>query len=122
MELFRNDSHGNNNPMNPPWRLTFTFLLFVACLYPLGVWLLLRFQSASPLMLTVGLATIGACTVCRRDLGSLGWRWGNWKDHYVSFLVPLVYVAVAYVGIWVVGIGGWYDNSFVEELRVGYCK
>lgn len=106
--------------MNPSWRITVAFLVLVVCLYPLGVWLLLRFQSASPLMLTVGLATIGACLVCSRDLGSLGWRWGDWQDQYLSYLVPLAYVAIAYAGIWVFGIGDWYDRSFVEELRAGY--
>jgi membrane protease YdiL (CAAX protease family) len=106
--------------MNPCWRITVTFLVLVACLYPLGVWLLLRLQSASPLMLTVGLATIGACLLCRRDLGSLGWRWGDWKYQHLSFLIPLAYVAIAYVMIWVLGLGDWYDKSFVEEVRTGY--
>jgi uncharacterized protein len=96
------------------------FLLLVVSLYPLGVWLLLRFQSASPLMLTVGLATVGACWVCGRDLGSIGWHWGSWKYQYQSFLIPLAYVAIAYAGIWGLGLGGWYSSSFVEELRADY--
>lgn len=100
--------------------MTAVFLLLVGGLYPLGVWLLLRFQSASPLMLTVGLATVGACLLCRRDLASLGWRWGDWKYQYQSYLIPLAYVAVAHAGIWALGFGGWYDTGFVEELRAGY--
>ena len=96
------------------------FLLLVVSLYPLGVWLLLRFQSATPLMLTVGLATVGACLVCGRDLGSLGWRWGAWKYHYQSYLIPLAYVAIAYAGIWALSLGGWYAGNFVEDLRAGY--
>jgi len=106
--------------MNSSWRITAAFLLLVVALYPLGVWLILRFQSASPLMLTVGLATVGACLLCGRSLGSLGWRWGDWKYHYQSFLIPLAYVAIAYVGIWGLGFGGWYASSFVLELREGY--
>jgi membrane protease YdiL (CAAX protease family) len=106
--------------LNSSWRITAAFLLLVISLYPLGVWLLLRFQSAIPLMLTVGLATVGACLVCGRDLGSLGWHWGSWKYQYQSFLIPLAYVSIAYVGIWGLGLGGWYCSSFVEELRAGY--
>lgn len=96
------------------------FILFVAGLYPLGVWLLLRYQSASPLMLTVGLATVGACLVCGRELSSLGWRWGNWKYQRQSYLIPLAYSTIAYVGIWGLSPGSWYGSSFVEEIRAGY--
>lgn len=101
-------------------RLALVFLGLVACLYPLGVWLLIRLQSASPLMLTVGLAAIGACLMCGRSLGSLGWHWGGWKYHSASYLIPLAYSSVAYAAIWGLGLGNWYDPGFVEELRSGY--
>ena len=106
--------------MNSSWRITVAFVLLVVVLYPLGLWLILRFQSASPLMLTVGLATVGACLVCGRGLSSLGWRWADWKYQYQSYLIPLAYVAIAYAGIWGLSLGGWYDSSFVEEIRSGY--
>lgn len=106
--------------MNNAWRITAVFLFLVAALYPLGLWLLLRFQSASPLMLTVGVAAIGACLICRRDLASLGWHWGEWKYQYQSYLIPLAYVAIAYAGIWALGLGGWYSAEYVEELRAGF--
>jgi len=106
--------------MKPSIRLVVAFIVLVICLYPLGIWLLLRFQSASPLMLTVGLATLGACAVCRHDLGALGWRWGDWDQQLLSFLIPLAYVTIAYGAIWITGVGGWYDAGFVEEVRAGY--
>ncbi len=113
-------NHGETSQKSDSWRIAAVFLLLVTCLYPLGVWLLLRFQRAAPLMLMVGLATIAACWICRRDLGSLGWRWGNWKYQWQSYLIPLAYVALAYAGIWVLGFGGWYDEAFVNELRADY--
>ncbi len=106
--------------MTGAWSITAVFLVFVAGLYPLGVWLLLRVQSASPLMLTVGLAAVGACLVCRRDLRALGWGWGEWKYQYHSYLIPLLYSFVAYLVIWGLSFGSWYDSGFVEELRAGY--
>lgn len=106
--------------MNPAWRITTTFLFLVACLYPLGVWLLLRFQSASPLMLTVGLAAISACWFCKRDLALLGWQWGDWRYQYMSYLIPLVYVAAAYTAIWNLCGGDWYDGQAVEQMRTEY--
>ncbi len=110
----------DNTSMDRSWRLIATFLLLVVGLYPLGVWLLLRFQSASPLMLTVGLATVGTCLVCRHNLRSLGWHWGDWRYYWQSFLIPLAYIALAYTGIWVFALGDWYSHSFVDELRDGY--
>ncbi|TVZ40053.1 CAAX prenyl protease-like protein [Alteromonadaceae bacterium 2753L.S.0a.02] len=107
-------------PGNSSWRIIAVFVLLLVALYPLGVWLLLRFQSASPLMLSVGLATVGACLVCGRKLDTLGWRWGNWTYHYQSYLIPLAYVAVAYAAIWSLAFGGWYATGFVETLREGY--
>ena len=106
--------------MNSSWRISFTFIALVAGLYPLGLWLLLRFQSASPLMLTVGLAAVISCLVCGRELSSLGWHWGDWKYQIQSYIVPLAYAAIAYVGIWGLSFGGWYDSNFIEEVRAGY--
>lgn len=100
------------------YRLVFIFLGLTVCLYPLGLWLLVKLQSASSLMFTVGLAAIGACLICRRSLGSLGW--GSWKYQWLSYLIPLAYSLIAYVAIWGIGLGNWYDQSFVEALRGGY--
>ncbi len=123
--MTRQEARGSQSPVRgeqvtASWRVAAVFILLVVCLYPLGIWLLLRFQRASPLMLTVGLAAIGACLICRRDLGSLGWHWGPWKYQYHSYLIPLAYVAMAYIGIWGLGLGGWYNSDFVAELRAGY--
>ncbi len=106
--------------MTSSYRIVLIFLGLTVCLYPLGLWLLVRLQSASPLMLTVGLAAIGACLICRRSLGSLGWGWGSWKYQWVSYLIPLAYCSIAYAVIWGLGLGNWYDQSFVEALRSGY--
>ncbi|TGD76240.1 CPBP family intramembrane metalloprotease [Mangrovimicrobium sediminis] len=106
--------------MNSTLRFPTVFIFLVIVLYPLGIWLLLRYQGASPLMLTVGLAAISACLLCRRNPGTLGWHWGNWKYHYQSYLVPLLYATIAYIGIWVLDFGGWYAVGFVDELRQDY--
>ncbi len=106
--------------MNRSWRIVAVFILLVAVLYPLGVWLLIRFQSASPLMLTVGFAAVCTCLICGREISSFGWSWGAWKYQYQSYFIPLAYAAIAYLGIWALSLGGWYDSAFVEEVRSGY--
>lgn len=119
-EREHNAGDARNTHTTDSWRIGFVFLLLVICLYPLGIWLLLRFQRATPLMLMVGVATIAACLICGRDLASLGWHWGKWRYQFHSYLTPFTYAALAYVGIWAFGFGGWYDQSFVDEVRQGY--
>lgn len=71
-------------------------------------------------MLSVGLAAIMTCLITGRDLRALGWHWSSWKYHWLSYLLPLAYAAVAYGFIWAVGFGGWYDSEFVLELAQSY--
>jgi len=96
------------------------FLMLVAVFYFAGVWLVFRLSSATPLMLSVGLAAIVTCLLTRRDLRALGWHWGSWKIQWLSYLLPLCYAALAYGVIWVVGFANWYDVSFVQEQKENY--
>jgi len=96
------------------------FVALVTALYFLGYWLIYRLGSATPLMLTVGLAAILTCLVTGKPIRSLGWSWGHWKYQWLSYLLPLGYVAAAYLLIWTLGFGGWYDAGFVSGLENDY--
>lgn len=48
------------------------FLTLTAALYTVGVWLIFRLSSATPLMLSVGLAAILTCLMTRTSLRGLG--------------------------------------------------
>jgi uncharacterized protein len=85
-----------------------------------GYWLIFRLESATPLMMSVGLAAILACLIRGRELASLGWGWGAWKFQWLSYALPLGMIAVAYLLIWVGGLGHWYDISFVLEKKQDY--
>ena len=71
-------------------------------------------------MLSVGVATILTCLIRKRNLASLGWTWGSWKYQWVSYLLPLVIVFVAYLIIWIAGFGGWYNSEFVLQQMQDY--
>ena len=101
-------------------RLVLVYIGIVICLYPLGVWLLIRIQSASALTFTVGISAIVACLICRRDIGSLGWKWSSSRYLWISYLIPLLYCFIAYFTIWLFNLGRWYDHAFVDALRTGY--
>lgn len=96
------------------------FLALTVVLYILGFWLIFRLSSATPLMLSVGLAAILTCLITRTNLRGLGWHWGSWKFHGLSYFLPLGYATAAYGLIWASGVGGWYDSGFVLEQKESY--
>ena len=71
-------------------------------------------------MLGVGVATILTCLIRKHSLANLGWTWGSWKYQWMSYLLPLVIVFVAYLIIWVAGFGGWYNSEFVLQQMQDY--
>ena len=67
-----------------------TFLILVVAFYLLGYWLIYRMGQATPLMLSVGAATLVTCLLRKRNLSSLGWQWGEWKRQRTCYLLPLI--------------------------------
>jgi len=96
------------------------FLALTVALYTVGVWLIFRLSSATPLMLTVGLAAVITCLLTRTSLRGLGWHWGSWKFQGLSYFLPLGYATAAYGLIWATGVGDWYDSAFVLEQKESY--
>lgn len=99
--------------------LTVFFVLLIVCT-AVGYWLLFRLGRATPVMLSVGVATILTCLIRKKDLSTLGWGWGSWKYQWLSYLLPLVIASVAYLIIWVAGWGGWYNTEFVLQQMQDY--
>ncbi|MFT5142495.1 MAG: membrane protease YdiL (CAAX protease family) [Rhodothermales bacterium] len=104
---------------SPIWTIS-VFLALTISLYTVGVWLIFRLGSATPLMLSVGLATIITCLIVGKDLRTLGWHWGKRRSHGLSYFLPLGYTTLAFGFIWASGIGGWYDLDFVLEQKANY--
>ena len=95
------------------------FVLLIVCT-AVGYWLIFRLGRATPIMLSVGVATILTCLIRKRSLANLGWTWGSWKYQWMSYLLPLVIVFVAYLIIWIAGFGGWYNSEFVLQQMQDY--
>jgi len=98
----------------------FTFFSFVVVFYILGYWLIFRMGQATPLMLSVGLATIVTCVIRKRSLASLGWQWGEWKFQWGSYLIPLLIALSAYLIVWFVGFGDFYNVEFLLKQKENY--
>jgi len=98
----------------------FTFFSLVIALYMVGYWLVFRLGQATPLMMSVGLATILTCVIRKRRLASLGWEWGEWKFQWMSYLIPLSIAFSAYLLIWFVGYGDFYNAEFLLKQKENY--
>jgi len=103
-----------------PMLVISVFLALTMIFYFAGAWLIFRLSSATPLMLSVGLAAVVTCLVTRKELRTLGWRWGSWKIQWLNYFLPLFYAALAYGLIWALGLGGWYNVDFVQEQKESY--
>ena len=95
------------------------FSLLIVC-YCLGFWLIFRMEQATPLMLSVGVATIITCISRKRSLASLGWQWGAWKYQWLSYLIPFIIVLLAYSIIWLGGFGDFYNVDFLLKQKQHY--
>lgn len=98
----------------------FTFFALVIAFYFLGFWLIFRMGQATPLMMSVGLATIVTCVIRKRSLANLGWQWGEWKYQWMSYLLPIFIAFLAYLLIWFVGFGDFYNAEFLLEQKQKY--
>tara|TARA_B100001146_G_C16134105_1_gene413740 strand:- start:86 stop:844 length:759 start_codon:yes stop_codon:yes gene_type:complete len=77
-------------------------------------------ERATPLMMSVGLATIVTCVIRKRSLASLGWQWGEWKFQWMSYLIPFSIAFSAYLIVWFVGFGDFYNAEFLLKQKENY--
>ncbi|MDE3274305.1 CPBP family intramembrane glutamic endopeptidase [Pseudoalteromonas sp. G4] len=97
-----------------------TFLILTVAFYILGYWLIYRMGRATPLMLSVGAATIATCLIRRKSLATLGWSWGSWNVQWQSYLIPLFITCVAYVTIWSLGLAELDSSKFLSDKKESY--
>jgi uncharacterized protein len=68
------------------------------------------------LMWSPGLAAMLTCKLSGRKLSTLGWKWGSGRYEVICYVIPLTYSALIYGAVWLSGLGGFYDRSFVKRL------
>lgn len=61
-------------------------------------------------------AAMLTCKLSGRSIATLGWKWGEPRYQVMSYLIPLAYATVAYVSVWVLHLGGFYDHEFVAAV------
>lgn len=62
------------------------------------------------------LAAFTTLVLNKRRLADLGWKWPARKYVAMSWYVPLMYAGIAYVFVWVSGLGGFPNHEFMQSL------
>src|SRR5215510_4064670 len=101
----------------------FTFLLLTLALSSIFYFLIIKSGHLAAgggmyvlcLMWSPGTAAMLTCKIFRRDLGTLGWKWGPNRYQVLSYCIPLLYAAVTYAIVWATRLGGFYNHDFVAN-------
>ena len=67
------------------------------------------------LMWCPAIAAIITLKLKGRSISSLNWDWGNWKYIRLSYFVPMVYVSITYILIWLFGFGGLANEETILD-------
>ena len=68
------------------------------------------------LMWCPAMGALLTCKFIRRDVKSLGWKWGEPRYQVMSYLLPLGYATLTYGIVWITGLGGFYNEKFVTAV------
>jgi membrane protease YdiL (CAAX protease family) len=101
-----------------------TYLLLVAIFSSIFYFLILRAHAVgggrglyvAGIMWCPALAGILTLKLNGRSLAELGWRWPKTKYAVMSWGIPLLYGAIAYVIVWASGMGSFPNHDFMREL------
>jgi len=92
------------------WKSIFSFLIFLGIFSSICHYAIVKLNPASiyvgALMLCPALAAIVTLIINGKPISSLPWNLKDWKYIRLSYLVPVLYVVVAYGLIWILGFGG----------------
>ena len=69
------------------------------------------------LMWCPGFAALITMNVFKRNISELGWKWGETIHQIRSYLIPLLYVFIAYVIIWGFGLGEFYNEDMAGWIK-----
>ena len=99
------------------WKTIILFLILLTTLSSIAYYAILKLNPTSiyigSLMISPALAAIITLKIKNKSLYSLPWSLKELKYLKLSYIIPLLYVSIAYVLIWLLGFG-----SFINTERV----
>jgi hypothetical protein len=105
-----------------------TFLLFTFGLSSIFYFLIIHTGKlgsgfgiyVTGLMWCPGLSAIITSRILKRRLSLLGWQLGDPRMLLWSYLIPLIYVLITYLIIWITHWGKFYNSEFVNEVSTSF--
>lgn len=104
---------------NKTWKTIFIFLaLVIALTSPLHYAIVNLYPSriyVGAIMWCPAIAAIITLKIRGRSISSLNWNWGNWRYIRLSYFVPVLYVLITYLLIWIFNLGGLPNEEMILE-------
>jgi len=69
-------------------------------------------------MWTPALAAFATSFITKRSLKEMGWGLGSIKWLAIGWLMPIAYAALAYIPLWMSGLGSVPNPTFLERARL----
>lgn len=96
-----------------------TFLVFVILFSAIAYYFVFRFGLGKAVLFMMwcpALAAFVASLVTGRSLREIGWKPGKVKYLLAGWLIPVAYATVAYGGVWITGLGGVPNQTFLNSV------
>lgn len=101
------------------WKTIIIFLVLLTSLSSLAYYAILKLNPTSiyvgALMISPAMAAFITLKIQKRPLSSLPWSLFKLKYLKLSFLMPILYVSMAYVLIWMFGFGSFINSETISE-------
>lgn len=68
------------------------------------------------LMWSHGVAALITCLFYNLNVSILGWKWGGFKYQILSYITPFLYSLIAYLPIWISGLGKFGNEDFLNKM------
>jgi membrane protease YdiL (CAAX protease family) len=62
-------------------------------------------------------AALLTCMLLRIDIGTIGWRWPQWRWQVLAYATPFLFCLIGYVAVWAAGLGGFPNGKTVDSLK-----
>src|SRR5262249_8305260 len=101
-----------------------TFLLLTFALSSIFYYLIISAKSLRAghglyvlgIMWCPGVSALVTQLIYQRNIRGLGWGWGKTKYQAWSYAIPFLYALAAYAIVWAAGLGGFYNEKFLDEM------
>jgi membrane protease YdiL (CAAX protease family) len=67
-----------------------------------------------------GIAALLTCKLRKIPYSELGWRWPKTKYVFLGYFVPIAYSLTAYLAVWILGYGKFYNPEYVTHAAKGF--